>query len=153
MLFGLFQWRNERFSALQNFASSKGKSWTDYDTQIDFFAKEAVSRKNTAHWPKVNDLSSAGEIGYNYEVYGDSKPTFDMGKLDDLFEENYKKEEETELSQPLQWEDYMHPEFPWHNRAKWINNPKAVNFWMSAKGGTAKELNKLRKEEENTKTY
>jgi len=96
-----------------------------------------------------------------YEVYGDNKPTFDMGKLDDLFEENYKKEEEivenkseeTDLTQPLQWEDYMHPEFPWHNRTKWINNPKAVNFWMSAKGGTAKELNKLRKEEENTKTY
>ena len=82
-------------------------------------------------------------------------------KMDDLFEENYKNEEEivenkseeTDLSQPLQWEDYMHPEFPWHNRSLWINNPKAVNFWMSAKGGTAKELNKLRKEEENTKTY
>jgi hypothetical protein len=53
----------------------------------------------------------------------------------------------------LKWETYMHPEFPWHNRKLWINNPKAVNYWISNKGGTPKELSKLRKEEENIKTY
>lgn len=81
-----------------------------------------------------------------YEVYGDKKEE----KTEEIVE---NEPQETGLTQPLQWEDYMHPEFPWHNRTKWINNPKAVNYWMSNKGGTPKELSKLRNEEENTKTY
>lgn len=101
-----------------------------------------------------------------YEVYGDKKEDIvenisqnveDNGKNSTKTEENpfivenISKKEETTLN--LKWEEYMHPEFPWHNRKLWINNPKAVNYWMSSKGGTAKELNKLRQEEENTKTY
>jgi len=53
----------------------------------------------------------------------------------------------------LKWESYMHPEFPWNNKKLWINNPKAVNYWMSNKGGTPRELSKFRNEEENVKTY
>jgi hypothetical protein len=53
----------------------------------------------------------------------------------------------------LKWEEYMHPEFPWNKRNLWINNPKAVNYWMSTKGGNYKELAKIRNEEENIKTY
>ena len=140
-----------------------------------------------------------------YEVYGDSKPTFDMGKLDDLFEENYRKiyddgknspilgehevivenilnenkEDESNLQNEekliesndvvvddtpvsqnveekipdLKWEEWMHPDFPWNNRKLWINNPKAVNYWLSNKGGTPRDLAKIRNEEENIKTY
>ena len=51
----------------------------------------------------------------------------------------------------------VHPEFPWQNRKLWINNPKAVNFWMSNKGGTPRELSKIRNEEQKkndlVKTY
>lgn len=101
-----------------------------------------------------------------YEVYGDTEEdlveniyenTEDSGK-------NSIKEEEVPIivennstvekeSLNLKWEDWMHPEFPWHNRKLWINNPKAVNYWMSNKGGTPRELSKLRQEEENIKTY
>jgi hypothetical protein len=53
----------------------------------------------------------------------------------------------------LKWEEYMHPDFPWNNRKMWINNPKAVNYWMSNRGGTVRDLAKIRNEEENIKTY
>jgi len=53
----------------------------------------------------------------------------------------------------LKWEEYMHPDFPWNNRKMWINNPKAVNYWMSNRGGTPRDLAKIRNEEENIKTY
>jgi hypothetical protein len=47
----------------------------------------------------------------------------------------------------------MHPEFPWNKRNLWINNPKAVNYWLSTKGGSVRELSRLRNENENIKTY
>lgn len=111
-----------------------------------------------------------------YEVYGDKKEdivenisqnTEDSRKNSDILEdteiimENNSNFDEVldggEINEEpignLKWETYMHPEFPWHNRKLWINNPKAVNYWISNKGGTPKELSKLRKEEENIKTY
>jgi len=136
------------------------------------------------------------------------EPTYDMGDLDDLMEENYKnyqiygdngknstKEDKNEVivenilnenekneintkneEKPiessdalvdvtsnnefieeeisnLQWEEFMHPEFPWQKRKLWINNPKAVRYWITSKKGTEKELSKLISEENNTKTY
>jgi hypothetical protein len=102
----------------------------------------------------------------DYKVYGD-----------DIINENKenetnKKEEDTNVESTnvvvddtavsenveenipdLRWEEYMHPEFPWNKRNLWINNPKAVNYWLSTRGGTVRELSKIRNEEENTKTY
>ena len=101
-----------------------------------------------------------------YEVYGDD--------LDKLMEKNYQNskdsgkkptlEEETsvnvEKSQQneehplnLKWEEFMHPDFPWDNRKLWINNSKAVQYWLNTKGGSVRELNKIRNEQENVKTY
>ncbi len=101
-----------------------------------------------------------------YEVYGDkkediveniSKNAEDSGKKPTLEVENevndrnaQQKEEETTN---LQWEEYMHPDFPWNNRKLWINNPKAVNYWLNTKRGSARDLAKIRNEEENVKTY
>ena len=76
----------------------------------------------------------------NYQIYGDT------GK-------NSSKQEEKPILSNLQWEEYMHPEFPWQKRNLWINNPKAVNYWLSTKGGTPRDLARIRNEEENTKTY
>jgi cell division protein FtsL len=83
----------------------------------------------------------------NYEIYGDD------GK-------NLPKEEETpiivENNEPildLKWEDYMHPDFPWAKKQLWINNPKAVQYWINTKRGTEKDYSKMLNEEENTKTY
>ena len=100
-----------------------------------------------------------------YQVYGETaedKPLFPklvenakefLNNLEN--KEIIKKEEEkTEEELPdLKWEDYMHPEFPWQKRNLWINNPKAVQYWISYKKGSIKELNRIKSEEENTKTY
>jgi hypothetical protein len=100
-----------------------------------------------------------------YEVYGD-----------DIINENKenetnKKEKDTNIESTdvvvdvppiseiieepthLVWEEYMHPDFQWQKRNLWINNPKAVNYWLKSKGGTVRELAKFRNDEENTKTY
>ena len=53
----------------------------------------------------------------------------------------------------LIWEEHMHPDFQWQKRNLWINNPKAVNYWLKSKGGTVRELVKIKNEEENIKTY
>jgi cell division protein FtsL len=100
-----------------------------------------------------------------YEVYGD-----------DIINENKKDEiNETKEIEPIEsndivvddtltseiieeptrlvWEEYMHPDFQWQKRNLWINNPKAVNYWLKSKGGSIRELAKFRNDEENTKTY
>jgi hypothetical protein len=86
-----------------------------------------------------------------YQVYGDNGKNLPIEKESEVLVENIPQEKE-EL-QKLQWEDFMHPEFNWNNKKLWINNPKAVNYWLNSKGGTARELNKIKSEEENVKTY
>jgi hypothetical protein len=114
-----------------------------------------------------DDLDYLMEENYKgYEVYGDD--IINENKKDEI---NKKKEdtnvkstdvvvdatpisENVEEKLPdLKWEEYMHPEFPWNNRKLWINNAKAVNYWLSTKGGNVRELSRLRSENENIKTY
>jgi hypothetical protein len=111
----------------------------------------------------------------NYQIYGDSGKNSSIEKNDEVIVENIvneiekneineKKEDEpvgvddvvddaTSNTGNLKWEEWMHPEFPWHNRKLWINNAKAVNYWLTSKGGTVRELSRLRSEGENIKTY
>jgi hypothetical protein len=111
----------------------------------------------------------------NYQIYGDGGKNSLIEEKDEIIVENIvnqtEKNEinETKEIEPiesndvvvddtpytghLKWEEWMHPEFPWHNRKLWINNPKAVNYWLSNKGGTVRELSRLRNEGENIKTY
>ena len=104
-----------------------------------------------------------------YEVYGDTtedlvennpQNTEDSGKKPTLEEEIpiiVENNQQEEQMPDLKWEEYMHPEFPWAKKALWINNPKAVNYWISTKGGSRREADKYAKEErdreENIKTY
>lgn len=125
-----------------------------------------ISDKKNKQKEIITEIMENDQKSALYEVYGD--------KLDELMEENYKNydnsekiptlEEENvvnvennpqpEQSPPnLKWEEFMHPDFPWNNKKLWINNPKAVNFWLNTKGGTPRDLAKMRNEEENVKTY
>lgn len=45
---GLFQW-DDRKGNLYNYAASKGKSWTDLQTQLDFFWKELQTTESNAY--------------------------------------------------------------------------------------------------------
>jgi len=82
-------------------------------------------------------------------LYDDWDVTLNDG-LEDIVENSPKEEEELPN---LKWEEYMHPEFPWNNRKLWINNPKAVNYWLNTKKGSIRDLAKFRSEDENIKTY
>ena len=118
----------------------------------------------------------------NYQIYGDGgkyseKEEENKVIVENISNENEKDENNTETKEnvvesndvvgnttstselieeklpELKWEEYMHPEFPWNNRKLWINNPKAVNYWLSTKGGNVRDLARIRNEEENIKTY
>ena len=101
-----------------------------------------------------------------YEVYGDDivneiekneinekKEDTNVKSTDVVVDVTPISENVEEKLPDLKWEEYMHPEFPWNKRNLWINNPKAVNYWLSTKGGNVRELSRLRSEDENIKTY
>ena len=94
-----------------------------------------------------------------YEVYGDTKEDI-VENISQNIEDSGKNspiEEEIPIIEEnipnLQWEEFMHPDFPWAKKQLWINNPKAVQYWISTKRGTEKDYSKMLNEEENTKTY
>jgi cell division protein FtsL len=94
-----------------------------------------------------------------YEVYGDTKEDIveNISQNTEVSRKISPIEEETPIIEEnipnLQWEEFMHPDFPWAKKQLWINNPKAVQYWISTKRGTEKDYSKMLNEEENTKTY
>jgi hypothetical protein len=121
--------------------------------------------KNKTRDELLSEMTENNQKMGLYEVYGDNIVN------ENEKNETNKKEEDTnvestdvvvdvtpaseiiEETPSLKWEEYMHPEFQWQKRNLWINNPKAVNYWLKSKGGTIRELSKIRNEEENIKTY
>ena len=53
----------------------------------------------------------------------------------------------------LNWQPYMHPNFPWHKPENWVNDPSAIDYWYKTQGGTPKLLNQIKRDLESTKTY
>ena len=130
-----------------------------------------------------DNLDDLMEENYkNYQIYGDSGKNSTIKQENKFIVENIvneikkneinEKKEDTDVKSTdvvadatpisenveervpdLKWEEYMHPDFPWAKKSLWINNPKAVQYWINTKNGTPKELNRLRQEEEDTKTY
>jgi cell division protein FtsL len=108
-----------------------------------------ISDKKLEQKEKLVEMMENDEKLELYEIYGDTK--------EDVVEENTSNietvQQEEEETSNLKWEEYMHPEFPWNNRKLWINNPKAVNYWLNTKKGSVRELAQFRNEAENIKTY
>jgi hypothetical protein len=115
-------------------------------------------------YDNLDDLMEENYKGY--EVYGDNivneiekneinekKEDTNVESTDVVVDDTPTSENVEETLPDLKWEEYMHPEFPWNKRNLWINNPKAVNYWLSTKGGNVRELSRLRSENENIKTY
>ena len=94
----------------------------------------------------------------NYEIYGDSGKNSTLEEENQIIVENNPHEPETieenkEELVDLKWEEYMHPDFPWQKRNLWINNPKAVQYWLTTKNGSQMELYRIISENDNVKTY
>jgi len=68
--YGLFQWRGIRFLDLQGYAMKTGRSWTDFNAQIDYFNMERAARSHfEMKWHTLTDLTEGCYAGYRYEVY------------------------------------------------------------------------------------
>jgi len=101
----------------------------------------------------------------SYQVYGDDiineTEKNEINKTNEVTSTNTTdvvanstpNDEDIEETPSLKWEEFMHPDFQWQKRNLWINNPKAVNYWLKSKGGSVRELVKIKNEEENIKTY
>ena len=87
-----------------------------------------------------------------YEVYGDTKEDI-VENIPQNDEDSGKNSQKEEPIPNLMWEEFMHPDYPWNNRKLWINNPKAVQYWLNSKKGTVRELNRMKNDIENIKTY
>ena len=125
-----------------------------------------ISQKKKEQKEHIVEIMQNDEKLGLYEVYGD-----DIVNETEKNEINEKKEDEfivpddalgnidsnnentTDSPLNLKWEEYMHPDFPWNNKKLWINNSKAVNYWLSNRNGNVKDLARIRSEEENIKTY
>ena len=94
----------------------------------------------------------------NYEIYGDTEEITPKSENIPQIDENPEPEVEfipntdNELN-GLNWEPYMHPNFPWHKPELWVNNGGAVDYWIKTQGGTQKQLNQIKKDLESIKTY
>jgi len=122
--------------------------------------------KNKTREELLSEMTENNQKMGLYEVYGDNivneneknetnkkEEDTNVESTDVVVDDTPTSENVEEKIPDLKWEEYMHPEFPWHNRKLWINNAKAVNYWLASKGGTVRELSRLRSEGENIKTY
>lgn len=67
---GMWQWRGIRFQDLELYATQTARHWTDFDTQVDYFNKERLSRSSfEKSWHTLTDLTEGCYAGYRYEVY------------------------------------------------------------------------------------
>jgi len=51
---------------------------------------------------------------------------------------------------------YQHPWFDWSRRERWINDRNAINYWITKKGGSQGQLDKIKEQyptDFNSKTY
>lgn len=71
--YGLMQWRGDRFTGLQNFASQQGKPWTDPGVQADYIAHEMRTTEagNTTGFSKARTIDEATAALKPVIRYGD----------------------------------------------------------------------------------
>jgi hypothetical protein len=125
-----------------------------------------ISQKKKEQKEHIVEIMQNDEKLGLYEVYGDDivnetekneineeKEDESIVPNDDVDNSDSNNENTTDSPLNLKWEEYMHPDFPWNNKKLWINNSKAVNYWLSTRGGNVRDLARIRSEDENVKTY
>lgn len=125
-----------------------------------------ISQKKKEQKEHIVEIMQNDEKLGLYEVYGDDivnetekneinekKEDESIVPNDDMGNSDTNNENTNDSPLNLKWEEYMHPDFPWNNKKLWINNSKAVNYWLSTRGGNVRDLARIRSEDENVKTY
>ena len=85
-------------------------------------------------------------------VNENKKDEINLQNEEKLIESDNVVDADSPIVEDLTWEPYMHPEFPWNKKELWINNQKAVQYWLNNKG-SAKDLQRIKREDDNVKTY
>jgi hypothetical protein len=73
----------------------------------------------------------------------------DTTPVQDTVQDTVPVEELNDISDNIKSEEWLNSDFDWSNKQLWINNPKAVNFWVQNRGGSRRELGKIFKEWKN----
>jgi hypothetical protein len=134
---------NEKMSLTTRYWLNQiNKEVSEEKVVVDKFRDELVAKYGDTNEDLVENISQ------NIENSGKNSPKEE--EMPVIVENN--PQEEGQLP-TLKWEDYMHPDFPWSKKQLWINNPKAVQYWINTKKGSEKEYTKIINEQGNTKTY
>lgn len=64
---GLAQWEGPRFTALQEFARGRSKSWTDLPTQLDFLMHEMKTNHSSGFIDYFRNIDSASKAAAKFE--------------------------------------------------------------------------------------
>lgn len=64
---GLAQWEGPRFTALQEFARGRSKSWTDLPTQLDFLMHEMKTNHSSGFMDYFRNTDSASKAAAKFE--------------------------------------------------------------------------------------
>lgn len=83
----------------------------------------------------VDTVIDSGEFETDTTPVHDTTPIEELKGITDNAESDIIKSEE-----------WLDPQYDWGNKKAWINNPKAVNFWVQNRGGSRRELGKIFKE-------
>jgi len=103
--------------------------------------------------------SSIQQSEKNYKIYGDEPVIQQTPEESSIIEDNivdiepdvefvpndeYSTEDAFKKLRDDQMELYKRDDFPWGNTEFWINDPRAVQFWLQHKGGTIRGYNRLK---------
>lgn len=90
----------------------------------------------------VDSIIDSGEF--------DTDTTTDHDTVHDTIHDTIPIEEFNGITDNIKSEEWLNPEYDWANKKLWINNPKAVNYWVQNRGGSRRKLGKIFKEWKNT---
>lgn len=99
---------------------------------------ESNSIEDTELLPSIDNIIDSGEFETDTTPISDTIPT-----------EELKDTTDNTVSDNIKSEEWLNPDYDWSNKKLWINNPKAVNFWVQNRGGSRRELGKIFKEWKN----
>jgi len=103
------------------------------ETPILLSEKDADVFSEDIFNPPKNEVLKHAASQYNDEPEVEFIPNAEFSTEDMI---NKVRTEQMEL--------YKKDDFPWHNSELWINDPRAVQFWMQHKGGSQRAYNRLK---------
>jgi hypothetical protein len=128
---------------------------TEYDTilnGLDYFKTDVADTEEDVVDDISLDLDGDG-------IITDEERAADLDGDGEVSEEEEKQWYESGgWRQPIDGKDYWHhPWFDWKKTDRWVNNTKAVSYWIKHRGGTSTQLDNIKSNKYptdfNSKTY